>query len=356
VAKELLKGNHAFAEAAIRAGVEAFFGYPITPSTEFLEHMARRMPELGRAFVQAESEVAAINMVYGAACTGKRVMTASSSPGVSLMMEGISYIAGTEVPAVVVNVMRGGPGLGNIAPSQGDYYQMVKGGGHGDYFPLVLAPASVQEAIDSISLAFDLADRYRTPVMVLGDGMIGQMMEGCRFDHLEKPRPPEKPWALTGEPGRPRRTIKSFSNTAEGLAATNQRLLDRYEQIQREEARHQVIGPPDPDVVLAAYGTCARICRQIVETDQDDLPFSVGLFRPVTLWPFPARALRQTAESARGVMVVEMSAGQMVDDVRLGVDGACRVELLSRLGGLVPTAVEIKEALASAFSPAASGP
>jgi len=346
----LISGNEAAGEAAIRAGCTFYAGYPITPQNELTAYMADQLPLRGGTFIQAESELAAINMVYGASAAGARAMTSSSSPGVSLKQEGISYLAGSELPAVIVNMMRGGPGLGNISPSQGDYYQATRGGGHGDYRTIALAPSTVQEVADLTYLAFDLADRYRTPVVVLGDGMIGQMMEGAAFDHLPPPSPPPKPWALTGRPGRKRNHIHSFYATAQELAETNRRLLGRYEQIRQQEARHELYGPEDAEVLLAAYGTCARICRRVVELGRQSLPFKVGLFRPITLWPYPAAALREAAQRVRGVLVVEMSAGQMVDDVRLALEGACRVELLSRVGGEVPTAAEIAGALTARFS------
>jgi 2-oxoglutarate ferredoxin oxidoreductase subunit alpha len=340
VAKELLKGNHAFAEAAIRAGVEAFFGYPITPSTEFLEHMAKRMPELGRAFVQAESEVAAINMVYGAACTGKRVMTASSSPGVSLMMEGISYIAGTEVPAVVVNVMRGGPGLGNIAPSQGDYYQMVKGGGHGDYFPLVLAPASVQEAVDSISLAFDLAEKYRSVVHVIVDGNMGQMMEPAELPPMRE-IPTEHPqWAITGARGRDPQALTSIYIDPEEEEVTNLRLLKRWKEVENNEVRFQEYHMEELEVLVIGFGTAGRVASSAVrEAREEGIP--VGLLRPITLAPFPERRLRELSKQVRRILVVEMNSGMMLEDVLKIVQGRVPVEFYGRMGGVTPLPDEI---------------
>jgi 2-oxoglutarate ferredoxin oxidoreductase subunit alpha len=345
----LISGNEAAGEAAIRAGCTFYAGYPITPQNELTAYMADQLPLRGGTFIQAESELAAINMVYGASAAGARAMTSSSSPGVSLKQEGISYLAGSELPAVIVNVMRGGPGLGNISPSQADYYQATRGGGHGDYRTIALAPGTVQEVADLTYLAFDLADKYRTPVMLLSDGMLGQMMEGASFDHLPPPSPPEKPWAVTGRPGRARNEVHSFYATAEALAETNRRLQARYAEICRAEARHELFGPPDAEVLLVAYGTCARICRRVVEEAPRTLPFKVGLFRPITLWPYPQAALRAPADGLRGVMVVEMSAGQMVDDARLAVEGACPVELVARVGGEVPTAAEVTQALKAAF-------
>ena len=312
--------------------------------------MADQLPQRGGTFSQAESELAAINLVYGASAAGARAMTSSTSPGISLKQEGISYLAGSELPAVIVNVMRGGPGLGNISPSQADYHQATRGGGHGDYRTIVLAPSTVQEVADLTYLAFDLADKYLTPVLLLSDGMLGQMMEGACFDHLLPPDLPPKPWALTGRPGRKRNLVCSFRATVEALAELNRRLQGRYAQICRDEPRHEFTGPQDAEVLLAGYGTCARICRWVVEEGQRALPFKVGLFRPITLWPFPELALRELARRMRGVLVVEMSAGQFVDDVRLAVEGACRVELLSRVGGEVPTAAEVTQALTAHFS------
>jgi len=340
VAKELLKGNHAFAEAAIRAGVEAFYGYPITPSTEFLEHMAKRMPKLGRAFVQAESEVAAINMVYGAACTGKRVMTASSSPGLSLMMEGISYIAGTEVPAVVVNVMRGGPGLGNIAPSQGDYYQMVKGGGHGDYFPIVLAPANVQEAIDYISLAFDLAEKYLSIVHVIVDGNMGQMMEPAELPPMRElpEEPPE--WAVTGAEGRDPNILTSIYIDPEDEEITNLRLLKRWKAIEKHEVRYEEMMLDGAKFAVIGFGTAGRVASSAVRDAQSE-GIPVGLLRPITLAPFPEKRLREIADQVERILVVEMNSGMMLDDVLKIVKGKVPVEFYGRMGGVTPLPDEI---------------
>lgn len=335
MAKQLLKGNEAFAEAALRVGCEGFFGYPITPSTEFLEHMARRMPELGRAFVQAESEVAAINMVYGAACTGKRVMTASSSPGLSLMMEGISYIAGTEVPAVVVNVMRGGPGLGNIAPSQGDYYQMVKGGGHGDYFPIVLAPASVQEAVDSIALAFDLAEKYLSIVHVIVDGNIGQMMEPAELPPM-RPLPSEHPeWAVTGSQGRAPRILSSIYIDPKDEEITNIRLLRRWMEIEEKEVRYKEYFMEDAEIAIIAFGTAGRVASSAVR-EARQAGIKVGLLRPITLAPFPKKEVEAIAERVKRILVVEMNTGMMLDDIQAIVKGRVPVEFYGRLGGVTP--------------------
>ena len=339
--KKLLKGNEAFAEAAIRAGCEGFFGYPITPSTEFLEHMAKRMPELGRGFVQAESEVAAINMVYGAACTGKRAMTASSSPGISLMMEGISYIAGTEVPAVIVNVMRGGPGLGNIAPSQGDYNQMVKGGGHGDYFPIVLAPASVQEAIDYITLAFDLADKYRSLVFVIVDGNLGQMMEPAELPPMRDLDFITPEWAVDGETeGRERRFLSSIYIDPKDEEVTNIRLLRRKLEIEKNEILYHTEEIDDAEIVIVAFGTAGRVASTAGRQARQE-GIKVGLFRPITLSPFPYKEIEKLADQAKSMLVAEMNTGMMLDDVSLSVKGKIPIEFYGRMGGITPFPDEI---------------
>jgi len=340
VTKQLLKGNEAFAEAAIRAGVEGFFGYPITPSTEFLEYMSRRMPELGRVFVQAESEVASINMVYGAACTGKRAMTASSSPGISLMMEGISYIAGTEVPAVIVNVMRGGPGLGNIAPSQGDYYQMVKGGGHGDYFPIVLAPAGVQEAIDHIVLAFDLAEKYRSLVFVIVDGNIGQMMEPAELPPMRE-IPKEAPnWAVRGAKGRDPNILTSIYIDPVDEEVTNIRLLKRWLEIEKNEIRYQEYLMDDAEIAVIGFGTAGRVASSAIRSGRAE-GIKVGLFRPVTLAPFPKKEIAEISKKVKRILVVEMNSGMMLEDVKAAVQGRVPVEFYGRMGGMTPFPDEI---------------
>jgi 2-oxoglutarate ferredoxin oxidoreductase subunit alpha len=346
MAKELLEGNAAIAEAAIRAGVEAYFGYPITPQTEVLEHFSERLPELGRVFLQAESEVASINMVYGAACAGARAMTSSSSPGISLMQEGLSYIACSEVPAVVGNIMRGGPGLGNVQPSQGDYFQAVKMAGHGDFHPIVLAPASVQEAIDLVVLAFDLAEKYRTIAMVVADGSIGQMMEPAELPPMRPVRPPrERPaWALTGAKGRSPAIITSLFLDAEKLEAVNLRLQAKLRQIEANEVRWKEYLTEDADVLLVAFGTMGRICQTVVREARAK-GIQVGLLRPVTLWPFPSARLAELARQVRGMLSVEMNAGQMVEDVRLAVEGRCPVQFYGRMGGIVPLVDEVLPAL-----------
>lgn len=342
MAKELLEGNEAFAEAAVRAGLEAFYGYPITPQSEALEHLSKRLPELGRAFLQAESEVAAINMVYGAACAGARVMTSSSSPGVSLMQEGLSYIACSEVPVVLVNVMRGGPGLGNIQPSQGDYFQAVKTAGHGDFHMIVLAPADVQELIDSMVLAFDLAEEYRTIVLLVIDGSLGQMMEPAELPPLRPVRPAEErpDWALTGADGREPNTVTSLYLGAENLEQVNLRLQAKLGEIAANETRWKEYHTEDADVLLIAFGTVGRICRTVVR-DARKKGLRVGLLRPITLWPFPSQRIAELAQQVRGILTVEMNAGQMVEDVRLAVDGRCPVRFYGRMGGVIPLDDEI---------------
>ena len=345
----LISGNEAVAEAAIRAGCRFYAGYPITPQNELTAYMADQLPLRGGVFIQAESELAAISMVMGASAAGARAMTSSSSPGISLMQEGISYMAGSELPAVIVNVQRGGPGLGNISPSQADYFQATRGGGHGDYRCICLAPSTVQEVCDLAYLAFDLADKHRMAVILLSDGVLGQMMEAAEFDHLPAPSLLPKPWAVTGEPGRRRNLVRSFRLSPDELEELNLRLQAKYAQIERDEVRFELTGPEEPDVLLAAYGTSARICRQIVERPPSRLPFKVALLRPITLWPFPSRPLAQLAGALRGILTVEMSAGQMVVDVRLAVEGKCRVAHFGRLGGQLPTASAIAERLTALF-------
>lgn len=342
MAKELLKGNVAFAEAAVRAGCEAYFGYPITPQTELLEHMARRMVELGRVFLQAESEVAAVNMVYGAAVAGAKVMTSSSSPGVSLMQEGFSYMAGSEVPAVVIDVMRGGPGLGNIQPSQGDYFQVTKTAGHGDFHPIVLAPATVQEAIDLTVLAFELAEKYRTLVFVVADGALGQMMEPAELPPM-RPLADKRPeWAVTGAKGRPRNVITSLSLDVAGLEQMNLRLQQKLNLIEYSEVRYQEQCLEDAELVIVAFGTAARVAQTAVGRLRAQ-GIKAGLFRPITLWPFPYCALTLLAQRVERFLVVEMNAGQMLHDVREAVGTAAPVHFLGRMGGRIPLPEEIEE-------------
>jgi 2-oxoglutarate ferredoxin oxidoreductase subunit alpha len=333
----LLRGNEVIAEAAIRAGCQCYFAYPITPQAELLEHMARHMPRLGRTFIQAESEIAAISMVYGAAAAGVRTMTSSSSPGISLKQEGISYLAGSNLPAVIVNVVRGGPGLGNIAPAQCDYFQATKGGGHGDYRLIVLGPSTAPEAGELTMLAFDLADKYRTPVMILADGMLGQMMEP-----VELPEPvdldglPAKDWATTGAAGRDPNIVLSFDLDPEGLKQMNLDLQAKYREIEAHEVRYEETDTDDADMVIAAYGTIARIAKSVVRMARAE-GIKLGLFRPITLWPYPYEPLRALAERVHTLLTVEMSAGQMWEDVRLAVAERAATPFFGEMGGIVPT-------------------
>jgi 2-oxoglutarate ferredoxin oxidoreductase subunit alpha len=342
MAKELLEGNEAFAEAAVRVGLDAYFGYPITPQSEALEHLSKRLPELDRVFLQAESEVAAINMVYGAASAGARVMTSSSSPGISLMQEGLSYIACSEVPVVLVNVMRGGPGLGNIQPAQGDYYQAVKMAGHGDFHMIVLAPANVQELIDHVGLAFELAEKYRTIVMVVADGSIGQMMEPAELPPMRSVRPyGERPnWALTGARDRDPNLVTSLYLGAEKLEEVNLRLQKKLERIAANEVRWEEHETEDADLLLVAFGTVGRICQSVVREAREK-GIKAGLLRPTTLWPFPGKRIAELADQVQGILTVEMNAGQMVQDVRLAVEGRCPVAFYGRMGGIIPLADEV---------------
>jgi 2-oxoglutarate/2-oxoacid ferredoxin oxidoreductase subunit alpha len=338
--RELIKGNIAIAEAAICAGVEAYFGYPITPQTELLEWFSKRMPELGRTFLQAESELAAINMVYGAACTGKRVMSSSSSPGISLMMEGLSYIAGTEIPVVLVDVMRGGPGLGNIAPSQGDYNQIVHGGGHGDFQPIVLAPSSIQESIDLTVEAFDIAEKYLAITVILIDGNIGQMMEPAELPPMKPIKRTEPEWAVTGAKGRERRVLSSIYLNPEDEEKLNLRLLNRWSHIEANEIRFKEYFVEDAELIVVGFGTAGRIALSAVRAARaDGIP--VGLFRPITVSPFPSSRLIDLSKQAKSLLVVEMNAGQMLDDVIRSVGGSIPVEFYGRMGGVVPFPDEV---------------
>ncbi|WP_420644149.1 3-methyl-2-oxobutanoate dehydrogenase subunit VorB [Candidatus Leptofilum sp.] len=342
MSKQLLKGNVAFAEAAVRAGCEAYFGYPITPQTELLEHMSSRMLELDRVFLQAESEVAAINMVYGAAAAGVRTMTSSSSPGISLMQEGFSYIAGSEVPVVIIDVMRGGPGLGNIQPSQSDYNQVTKSAGHGDFHPIVLAPANVQEAIDLTVLAFDLADKYRTLVFVVADGAIGQMMEPAELPPMRE-LPVERPsWALTGAKNRERNLVNSLYMGVDNLEMLNEKLQTKLSIIQQEEVRYETQFVEDAEITLVAFGTAARVAQTAVKRMRDR-GLSVGLFRPISLWPFPEKELAEVAQKSKGLLVVEMNAGQMLHDVRMVAGIHKPIKFLGRMGGRIPLPEEVEQ-------------
>jgi 2-oxoglutarate ferredoxin oxidoreductase subunit alpha len=344
----LMKGNEAMAEAAIQAGCDAYFGYPITPQAELLEWMARRMPEVGRVFVQAESEVAAINMALGAAATGARVLVSSSGPGISLMAEGMSYLAGSELPMVLINVMRGGPGLGSIGPSQSDYFQATKGHGHGDYRVPVLAPSSIAEAVALTADAFELAERYRTPVMILADGVMGQAMEPVIPVYRTPDRTPGG-WELEGAAGRPPRVVRSLNLRPEGLEDHNRSLQAKYATITERETRWAGEDLEAAEIVIVAYGTAARVARTAIERARET-GLRVGLFRPISLWPFPSGWLASSASRLRAVVVVEMSAGQMVEDVRLAVEGRAPVFFHGRTGGMVPTPGEVVDVLRRAWA------
>jgi len=341
--KVLMKGNEAIGEAAIQADCKCFFGYPITPQTEVAAYMAKKMPKIGRVFMQAESEIAAINMIYGSAGTGTRCMTSSSSPGISLKAEGISYIAGAELPCVIINIVRGGPGLGSIQPAQSDYFQATKGLGHGDYNMPVYAPASIQEMVDLIQGAFDVADIYRTPVMIMGDGMLGQMMEPVEFKEREKRELPEKTWAANGLKGRKtHNVINSLYLQSEDLEKHNIKLQAKFAKIKQDEVKYELYNCEEEcDVIMVAYGTTSRICKNVVKLAEEK-GVKLGLVRPITLWPFPLEAFEKVIDKARlGFISVEMSAGQMVEDVRLAVNGRKPVDFYGRTGGIVPTPDEI---------------
>lgn len=341
--KVLMKGNEAIGEAAIRANCKAFFGYPITPQTEVAAYMAKKMPKIGRVFLQAESEVAAINMVYGAAGTGVRCMTSSSSPGISLKAEGVSYIAGAELPCVIIDIVRGGPGLGSIQAAQSDYNQATKGLGHGDYNMPVLAPASIQEMVDLIQDAFDIADTYRTPCMVMGDGMLGQMMEPVEFKERPAKSLPEKTWAANGLNGRTEHNvINSLFLAPEVLELHNIHLQKKFKAIKENEVRYEIFNCEDEcDLILVAYGTTSRICKNVIKMAAKE-GIKLGIVRPISLWPFPAEAFEKTVgKTKHGYLSVEMSCGQMVDDVKLYVQGRKPVNFYGRSGGMVPEPLDI---------------
>ena len=335
-----MKGNEAIAEAALRAGCRHYFGYPITPQTELAAYMAKRMPKIGGVFLQAESEISAINMVYGVSSTGKRVMTSSSSPGVSLKQEGISYIAGADLPALIVNVQRGGPGLGGIQPSQSDYFQATKGGGHGDYHLIVLTPASVQEMADLTALAFDLADKYRMPSMLLADGTLGQMMEPVELPE-EEPHLIEKPWAVTGtEMKREHNIINSLYLVPEVLEKSNEERFERYKKIEEEEVRYEEYMMDDADYCLVAFGIAARVAKNaVVALRQQGI--KAGLIRPITVWPFPKKVINAAADKVKAFVSVELSMGQMIEDVKLAEECKKPVYLCSRSGGMIPAPEQI---------------
>ncbi len=343
--RQLCKGNVAIIKGAILAGCRAYYGYPITPASEIAEAAALYLPQVGGTFLQAESEVAAINMVYGAAAAGARVMTASSGPGLSLMQEGISYCAGSELPVVIVDIVRGGPGLGNIAPEQSDYFALVKGGGHGNYRNLVLAPASVQEMADLTKLAFDLADKYRNPAIVMADGFIGQMMEPLDLEYHEA-KIPERPWAVRGTPETRNNLINSIYLDPDDLEDHVRQLEAKYIRAAQLEMRHETFQTEDAEVLLVGYGITSRVLRSAVEMARRE-GLRAGLFRPITLWPFPSKALAETAKKVSRVLVVELSNGQMLEDVRLALNGQVPVEFYGRTGGNVPSVEEVHSQLMS---------
>jgi 2-oxoglutarate ferredoxin oxidoreductase subunit alpha len=356
----LMKGNEVLAEAAIRCGCDGYFGYPITPQSEVMETLMAREPwnETGMVVLQAESEVASINMVYGAAGAGKKVMTSSSSPGISLMAEGISYIAGAELPCLIVNVQRGGPGLGTIQPSQADYFQSVKGGGHGDYKLIVLAPSSVQEMNDFVDLGFELAFKYRNPAMILADGAIGQTMEKVELAD-QKPRWTNEEviekwgsWATTGKVGRSKNIVTSLEMESVKMENNNLRFQEKYRKMEQEEVRYEMIECDDADFVIVAYGTSSRVCQKAVEIARAK-GLKVGLLRPITLFPFPTKVIGELAKKVKGFLSVEMSAGQMVEDIKLAVyesGSNTRVNHFGRMGGIIPTPTEVVAALEEKFS------
>ncbi len=343
----LMKGNEVIAEAAIRAGCRQYFGYPITPQTEVMHYMAKRMVQIGGSFVQAESEVAAINMVYGASSAGARVLTSSSSPGISLKQEGFSYIAGAELPAVVVNIVRAGPGLGGILPAQGDYFQATKGGGHGDYRNIVIAPASVQELYELTVEAFNLADKYRMLVLILGDGTLGQMMEPVLFRDEEPIVTYDKSWATTGRAGKAEHnTITSIYIDPDQLEMKNRELQAKYQVVSENEVRFETMNIEGAEIVFTAFGTCSRICRNVIR-QAAELGIKVGMIRPITLWPFPSEEIARIAAlpHVKAFLDIELNAGQMVEDVRLAVNGVKPVHFFGRMGGNLPTQKEILEQL-----------
>lgn len=350
----LMKGNEAIAHAAIRCGCDGYFGYPITPQSEVLETLCMEKPweTTGMVVLQAESELASINMVYGGGATGKRVMTSSSSPGVALMQEGITYMAGAEIPALIVNVQRGGPGLGTIQPSQGDYYQATRGGGNGDYQVIVLAPASVQEMADFVDLGFELAFRYRMPAMILSDGVIGQMMEKLRLPAYKPRRTREEierdfPWAATGKRGGRRNNIfTSLDLDPAVMERHNQDLQRKYEIIRQNEVRYEALQVEDADILIVAFGSAARISIKTMELCREQ-GIRVGLLRPITLWPFPTEVIRELSKKVKSILCMEINAGQMVDDVRLAVEGRCPVHHYGRMGGMVPTPEEIQQVISN---------
>lgn len=339
--RNLMKGNEALAEAAIRAGCKCFFGYPITPQTELAAYMAKRMHKAGGVFLQAESEIAAINMVLGAASTGVRAMTSSSSPGISLKSEGISYLAGSDVPAVIINVQRGGPGLGGIQPSQADYWQATKALGHGDFHLLVFAPASVQEMVDMVVKAFDTADKYRMPAMILADGLLGQMMEPVSFPEITPNAHDKSGWAADGHKGkREHHIINSLYLQPDELQTSVMNRFERYELVKAEETDAELYLTEDCDILLCAFGATARVVKSAVNEARTQ-GIKAGLFRPKTLWPFPVKEINEAAKSAKKLLSVEMSMGQMIDDIKLAINCSKPVEFFGRTGGVIPTPAEV---------------
>ncbi len=344
---KLMKGNEAIAEAAIRAGTDGYFGYPITPQSEVMEYLTAAKPHetTGMVVLQAESEVASINMLYGGAAIGKKVMTSSSSPGISLMQEGISYLAGAELPCLIVNVARGGPGLGTIQPGQADYFQSTKGGGHGDYRLIVLAPSSVQEMADFVSLSYDLAFKYRNPVLILTDGAIGQMMEKVRFKEFEPRMETAPDWATTGKtPDREPNIITSLDLDPARQEQFNFKLQEKYKKISETEVRWEELACEDAEYLFVAYGTSSRICQKSMQLAREE-GLKVGLLRPITLWPYPSDRISELSKNLKGILAVEMSSGQMVEDVKLAVEGKCKVDHYGRMGGMIPSPEEIVEAI-----------
>ena len=335
-----MSGNAALGESAILAGCRCYFGYPITPQNELTEYMAKRVPEVGGIFIQSESEIAAINMVLGASVAGARTMTSSSSPGMSLKQEGISYLAADELPAVVVDMVRGGPGMGNISPAQSDYTQATRGGGHGDYKTIVLAPGSVQELTELVPLAFDLADEYRNPVIILGDGMLGQMMEPVSFDDIPPPKAYKKDYVLDGADGRPSRMVRSLLFDTKEEEEHNWKLVRKYQRMEQNEVRYETFLLEDAEMVVLAYGIGARIVKGAIKRlRQDNL--KIGMIRPITLWPFPSKVLKETVKTVTDFFVFEMSAGQMIEDVKLSLEGKGHIHFYGRPGGVIPTPVEL---------------
>ena len=338
--RKLMSGNAALGEAAVLAGCTCYFGYPITPQNELTEHMAKRVPETGGVFIQSESEIAAINMVLGASVAGARAMTSSSSPGISLKQEGISYLAADELPAVIVNMVRGGPGMGNISPAQSDYLQATRGGGHGDYKTIVLAPASVQELADLVPVAFDLADEYRNPVIILGDGMLGQMMEPVSFDNIKPKKDYPKDYILTGAKGRPSRMIRSLLFDTKEEEEHNWKLYRKYQRMEQNEVRYETFLIDDAEMIIIAYGIAARIAKGAIKRlRQENL--KVGMIRPITVWPFPMKVIQETAQQVSDFFVFEMSTGQLIEDVKLALNGKGHIHFYGRPGGVIPTPVEL---------------